>query len=427
MKEVIKDLGEGLVLRRGTIEDVEALVKLHDDVQKEGEWTRSLVDGSHPNTDYKNFIMVEDTNKNIPVSSLGFIPQTWTYGGKEFSVWRVDMVSTLPEYRGRGLIREQMDFVHKLSKDEGNYVQVIVGRPWFYRKFGYSMALRYWKEHQVFKKVMELFVDKSEEKYKVRVAGEADIAFCASLFKKTKNKYSVTCVYEENNWKHEMVAIDTRLAIIENSKGEAVGAFAHSPSLEDSFISVYRCEVDENISWLEVTPCVLKYLNELGKEDSAKQQVEFSGFNFNLMDQHPIYRIFDQQLELNYKFESPFAWYVRIGDMAKFLGQVAPILETRIKNSIIIGYTGTLEISFYSVGSGLVLSFDNGKLILAENREIKKQSNAFPIELFKQLIFGYKSLEELRAYSPEIQVTNEVRIVLDVLFPKEDSFIRSVW
>ena len=69
------------------------------------------------------------------------IPQTWTYEGIPFGVGRSELVGTLPEFRKRGLVRMQYEEIHKWSAERGQMVQAITGIPYFYRKFGYEMAL----------------------------------------------------------------------------------------------------------------------------------------------------------------------------------------------------------------------------------------------------------------------------------------------
>ena len=56
-------------------------------------------------------------------------------------VGRPELVGTLPEFRNRGLIRAQMDILHQWSAERGQPVQAITGIPFFYRQFGYEMAL----------------------------------------------------------------------------------------------------------------------------------------------------------------------------------------------------------------------------------------------------------------------------------------------
>ena len=110
--DIIRDLGDGLVLRRVTREDTEALVAfnttIHGNIEKGepeervGAWTRDLMEKPHPTFDTGDFTVVEDTRTGKIVSSLCLISQTWSYSGIPFGVGRPEIVGTDPEYRNRG-------------------------------------------------------------------------------------------------------------------------------------------------------------------------------------------------------------------------------------------------------------------------------------------------------------------------------------
>jgi len=56
-------------------------------------------------------------------------------------VGRPELVGTHPDYRRRGLIRAQFKIIHQWSAARGHAMQAITGIPWYYRQFGYEMAL----------------------------------------------------------------------------------------------------------------------------------------------------------------------------------------------------------------------------------------------------------------------------------------------
>lgn len=72
---------------------------------------------------------------------MNTISQTWSYEGIKFGVGRPELVGTLPEFRNRGLVRLQFEEIHKWSAERGELVQAITGIPFYYRQFGYEMAL----------------------------------------------------------------------------------------------------------------------------------------------------------------------------------------------------------------------------------------------------------------------------------------------
>lgn len=138
---------------------------------------------------------------------------------------------------------------------------------------------------------------------------------------------------------------------------------------------------------------------------------------------HPVYHAAADRLP---HIRPPYAWYVRVPDLPGFMRRIAPALERRLADSIGTGHTGELQISFYR--DGLRLVFDKGHLARAEAwhpRPGDGGAAAFPDRTFLQLLFGYRSLEELRYALADCGVeTDEARVLLDVLFPKR---VSNIW
>ena len=111
---------------------------------------------------------------------MNLIPQTWTYEGIEFGVGRPELVGTLPEFRNRGLVRTQFEEIHKWSAERGDMVQGITGIPYYYRLFGYEMALDLAGRRFGYEANVPKLKDGEEEPYRIRPATEA---ICRSLRK----------------------------------------------------------------------------------------------------------------------------------------------------------------------------------------------------------------------------------------------------
>ena len=115
----IRELGDGLVLRRSTPADAEklgafnAMIHSDDGPEKPDErlaaWTRDLLTRPHPTFGSGDFTLVEERATGRIVSSLNHISQTWAYDGIPFKVGRPELVGTLPEFRHRRLVGIQMD------------------------------------------------------------------------------------------------------------------------------------------------------------------------------------------------------------------------------------------------------------------------------------------------------------------------------
>lgn len=150
-KNIIKKISNGLVLRHASVEDAEELAAFNASVHSDegpdkpeeslAHWTRDLLTKPHPTFKLEDFALVEDTKTGKIVSATCTFSQTWAYEGIPFGVGRPELIATHPDYRRKGLIRLLMETVHEWSEARGEKIQVITGIPWFYRQFGYEMAL----------------------------------------------------------------------------------------------------------------------------------------------------------------------------------------------------------------------------------------------------------------------------------------------
>jgi hypothetical protein len=188
-------------------------------------------------------------------------------------------------------------------------------------------------------------------------------------------------------------------------------------------VSVEFYELKPGVSWLAVTPSVVRYVWALGEgwaEQEPKRELE--SFVFWLGAEHPVYQAFDKRLPHTI---GPYAWYVRVPDLPGFLRHVAPVLERRLENSLLAGHSGELKISFYR--SGLRLVFDAGRLVEVEPWQPtpRQEGDAgFPDLTFLQLLFGYRSMSELdRAFADCWASGDTGRPLLDALFHKCPSHI----
>jgi hypothetical protein len=147
---------------------------------------------------------------------------------------------------------------------------------------------------------------------------------------------------------------------------------------------------------------------------------EMERFAFWLGAEHPVYQVFDKWLPHTF---GPYAWYVRVPDLPGFLRHVAPVLEQRLEGSLMAGHSGELKISFYR--NGLRLVFDGGRLAEVEPWQPTPEGEGdygdagFADLTFLQLLFGYRSMEELDyAFADCWASGDKGRPLIDALFPK---------
>jgi hypothetical protein len=432
-----RDMGDGLVLRRATVDDTERLAAFNRAIHQgldepEGGsavWTQDMMRGDHPTTGAGDFLIVEDSRTGAIASSLCLISQTWSYAGIPTAVGMPEMVGTAPEYRRRGLVRAQFDALHEWSAARDQMMQVIEGIPWYYRQFGYEMALELDGGRSGYRADVPDLATGEGEPYRIRPATEADLPFIARAYEHGMQRGRVACLRDAAQWRYDLAGhsptSDYRLELrlVETASGEPVGFFAHPPRLGGAGIYVKVFELAPGQSWLPVTPSVLRYLRATGDNYAATDGTPFTTIHFQVGSEHPVYRVAPSRLRGTGR--RPYAWYVRVHDLAGFLRHVAPALEARLADSILVGHTGELALNFYR--TGLRLTFAAGRLTAIapwQPASDVRGDAAFPDLTFLQLLFGYRSLDELAYAFPDCVARNDgARLLLDTLFPKQASNI----
>ncbi|MBP6016881.1 MAG: GNAT family N-acetyltransferase [Candidatus Promineofilum sp.] len=434
---LLRDLGDGLILRWATPDDVEELAQfnmaMHSDDPEEPDsrlyhWTYDLMRGNHPTTQASDFTLVVDTrHDNRIVSSLNLISQTWAYEGIPFGVGRPELVATLPEYRRRGLVRLQMAMIHDLSASRGELVTAITGIPWYYRLFGYEMGLNLGGSRHYFWGRLIKDAPVETEPYRVRAATADDIPLLNNLYQAYLANSPIVRLRDEAQWHYEMFTAhpeafsSNRPHVIETLDGRAVAYATWEPWA--SYFWIREIGVVPGHSWRAVGQFVSRFLRReaesLNPGRAADKQL--TSVQFNLGEDHPLYEALDPELG---KQSRPYAWYVRVPYIPAFLRHIAPALEKRLAGSVMAGYTGTIRVNLFR--SRFTLEWDTGLLKQVgdgfETRDLEDGDALFPDLTFLQLLFGYRSIDELTlSFADFYTKNNDALVLLRILFPKRPS------
>jgi len=444
------DLDGGLRLRSSTPADADALAafngEIHSDTAGEPDrwvaaWTRDLLERPHPTFRPELFTIVEETDSGRIVSSLNLIPQTWAYDGIEFGVGRIELVGTHPDYRRRGLVRRQFEVAHRWSAAMGHLLQGITGIPWYYRQFGYAMALDLGGPRRLPAADVPQLAKDAPELFRLRPATPHDGPFIAAVDRHGRRRSLVSCVRDETLWRFEIdgrgsdngerptvLVVETAVEADSAQPARPVGFVVHGPTFWQGGLWVPSCELAAGESWLAVGPSVLRGLKAAGDAIAAatpakdgQPAARLERIVLELGADHPLYQAvpFAEQ-------RRPYAWYIRVPDLPAFLRRIAPSLDARLVDSTAAGFSGELALDFYT--GGLRLTFDKGRLsdaVAAGDLSWRDAGAAFPPLTFLHLLLGHRSLTELeRAHADCRARTPEARALIDALFPVRTS---SVW
>jgi hypothetical protein len=431
-----RDLGDGLVLRRARLEDAEQLVAFngvvhgHSDDEPATEvaaWTRDLMSGEHPAVRAEDFTVVIDTQADDKiVSSLVLLPQVWSYDGIEFGVGQPELVGTDPAYRRRGLVRVQMDAIHAMSAARGHLVQGITGIPWYYRQFGYEMAVNLSGARAFFWQRRANLTTKPTGEYTLRVADARDIPFLAQLYPAAVGNGFLRLVRDETTWHYRLTGPSDEsdqkrtFVVAEDADLRPWGYFAYS--MRGKHYQIDEIAAAPGRSLRELALFAMHTLREQSEGLPEDDPQRGDWIAYRLGDAHPVYTALGRQLE---RQESPYAWYLRVADVPGFLRHITPVLERNLARSVVAGHTGALKLNL--IDRHLRLNFERGQLVEIDEYVPDHffDGDVFLPDLtFLHVLFRYRTIAELQHVRQDCRANQEQsEILLNALFPKESTFI----
>ncbi|HEY6407047.1 MAG TPA: GNAT family N-acetyltransferase, partial [Ktedonobacteraceae bacterium] len=421
-----QDLGDGLVLRWATEKDTDHVAHLFGNLWSSAEHEppnprpmdqiQRHMRGDFPLTTPDNCALVENTRDPAhPIVSCAFLWHLqWAYEGIPFSVGQPEMVATDAAFRHRGLVRHVFELLHARSAAQGHLVQAITGIYFFYRQFGYEYALDLGGKRSIYTALIPPAKQTDPEPYRLREATRADIPSIMQLYNLRQATSLVWTLIPQSYWEYvidqwshpstqgkdaTLLGINDRIFMLIGEDGSTLGYIIIATKRWGSDLSIYAFEAVPEVNLRALILPLLRLLDAYGKNiPFVRPDPEpLREISFCLGRSHPLYTALGQTLTPHQ--EPPYAWYIRVPDIAAFIRHIAPALEQRVSASVVAGYAGELKLSFYS--SGLRLVFNQGRLISLEAWDPPADESlpdaGCPALIFIQLIFGYRSLDDLRA------------------------------
>ena len=357
--------------------------------------------------------------------------QTWSYDGIEFGFGQPELVGTLPDYRRRGLIRVQMDAVHELSRLRGELALGITGIPWYYRQFGYEMTVNLSGSRSLVWSRQGKDALKPHGTYRARAATLDDVPLLQELYLQSTRRshlnwvrsdamlvHMMTGQRQESDKYREFWIVEEQRS--ESDPGEVLGYFA--VQRRRSGYGVYELDVVEGKSMRELGLFIAGTLQAEAEALNADADKPITGIRFALGGFHPLYTALGNQLE---RLDEPYAWYMRVPDIVAFLRLVGPVLERRLRASVVAGHSGDLKLNLY--GSWVKLQFEKGALVNIapyDPAEFYDGDVFLPDLTFLHLLFGHRTLAELNFVRKDCWAKGvEANVLIDALFPKQPASI----
>jgi len=370
------------------------------------------------------WFLAEDTASKKIVSGFCLIPWQWNFKGRALKVAEMGLVATLPQYRGKGLMKLLNAAFNTYMSKNGYNLAAIQGIPGFYQKFGYHYALP--MEHHVMMPLSPQFT--FSDNFEFYEVAEIDINFLLQQDSLFSDNFDISVSRSRENWEYLLVdskktEYGSEFWIIKDKANNE--KFYFRIALHGFGSGLVVSEVSENIN-IEAQQSLLSFVNKL----AAKREKPF--LRFNLSHESSMTK---QLLNWGASKGKSYAWQIKIPNIASIIETMQAIFEERIAKSYLMHFTGNFHLNFYTHGIDMV--WDNGKLLKVNTCKPKECGNMLSIssDLFVPLCLGHKTWEELQAIRPDVfpgdlyfdptvnRIANVSRELTDILFPKTKSWI----
>lgn len=384
---------EGLVPRPATPDDVEEIVALnvaHNGADTEPVLRRLLAD---PGV----FTVVEADGR--VVSTLCLLRDAWRMRGVEIPLGRPEFVVTDEAFRGRGLVRAQMEVVHRRSEGRGDLAQLITGIPYFYRQFGYEYATM----PDVGLQLASGSVARPPG-WTVRPAQPDDAEPLCALTEAWQASFELVGPRDAAGWRGALEAamdpIRPLVALSPSGEVEGFGVVQPGPG--------------------EEAPPALVQLACPGAEALLALCAEATG-PAGLLVWTPPGTLVERVLG-PVGSRRPAIWgpVLRVPDPVALLRHLSPVLTERLGDSAFASASGELYLSFHR--SGVRIAYESGRVVSitetgrAEKNPVEEGGAGVPPDLVATLIFGAYGASGLEERYRDVDLGTQ-RALMDVLFP----------
>jgi predicted N-acetyltransferase YhbS len=359
----------------------------------------------HPHARQEDFWLVEDLETGEVVATTCLLPWECRHDGIPLKLAMLEMVLTHPNYRGRGLVRAQIDHFHHQAAARGFDICVIGGIPYFYRQFGYAYSFESsWEVLPAWR-----IPQRSDQAYSIRPAEASDIPDLVAQYNLENKCLGSFIKRTTEHWNYLSGPARHPIWIVKHKPGaETMGYLVTLQSeeriaiLESGFHSADSAL--HTLDWLGTRGC--HELHIFGAENTGLRQLAHGlGSQTVRGDQ----------------------WLVRIPDAGKLLLKLSPALEKRLEGSLWKDHSFSLIINNYHNAYQLI--FQRGRLIQVDPLGFVDSSMGadggdlcIPPDAFVRLVTGFRNLEGLFDAWPDIVIKPTARALVDTLFPRLDGY-----
>jgi predicted N-acetyltransferase YhbS len=335
------------------------------------------------------------------VSSVALLTDVFRLEGREIPVGQPEFVATAEGYEHQGLVRRQIDLLHRWSAERGDLAQIIMGIPYFYRRFGYEYAIG-WPGVRVIHPGVQLDMPAG---WSVRRALESDVPEIMAMEADIQSSASLSCARSERWWRWWTRPKASAEIWVAEMGGSVAGSarLGNGPPGLDGAVTAVTTVAGRNPN------AVWALLAEAARRGRPVALGERRG-------------IAEVAYPVSTLHRSYCALYARVGDPVALLDWIRPVLSARLARSPYGKSSGRLLLSTYS--SSMTIDYEQGGVSRVaagppEQAPDEKGGAGVPPDLIATLIFGRHGAKGLEARHDDVHL-GPLAEIMEVLFPRLD-------
>ncbi len=347
------------------------------------------------------------------VAALILIPQTWAMDGVELRVAEMGCVATRPDHRRRGLQRILNDAFDRYAAEHGFDLCALAGIPFFYRQFGYEYAVDL--DHSTTLDANR--IPDTENSLEARPFSEDDVEAASAMLDEVQSRYYVSCPRTRGVW-----LMQHRTS---HYNGEPFKAVALTAGGELKAYVRYSVDASNGVLVLKETGLespryteqVLAYIGAACRANGLKKvnSRQFYG-------DEPTRTMVD----LGGVSVTPYAWQVKVLDHLGLFRKLAPLLESRLRESSYGCLCETLNLNFRKFN--IEMTVKKGKIVCVERGvDCRDRTIGLNPYVLPQQLLGYRSVSELEAAYPDFRIRDTHRPLLEAMFPRRPGYIFHIY
>jgi hypothetical protein len=390
----------GIAVRRATDADLEPIAALQID-RNGAEWepmVRALF--AHPEVGPGAFTVAVDGDR--VVSSLCLLSASLRVGSIDVPVGQPEFVATAGGHEHRGIVRAQMNIVHRWSEGRGDLAQIITGIPYFYRRFGYEYAIAFPRVRVVTPGGALTM----PEGWSVRRAEPDDAPAIVRLHAHTQTGVPLVATRDEGWWRWSVGVDDPSPSYVAETDGtvHGIAGIGGGASPAYDFATTVRGVAFDR---LDALYALLAEAAQRDRPVAIEERGRHTGPVAGISHRHPLH----------------YALYVRVADPVALLDRLRPVLSERLAASPRAATSGRLLLSTYS--SSIVLTYECGAVVSVEagpplQDPVGAGGAGVPPDLVATLVFGRYGATGLAARHDDVRL-GQVADLMETLFPRLDA------